>query len=77
MTKVINKVVEELTSEFAEVRKLTDDLFKTLSIEDAINFTFLYKLLLVYIIDIIAFIVCYLGEQFRRVNFFLLIVKIS
>ena len=36
MTKVINKVVEGLTSEFTEVRKLTDDLFKTLSIEDAV-----------------------------------------
>ena len=36
MTKVINKVVEDLTSEFTEVRKLTDDLFKTLSIEDAV-----------------------------------------
>jgi hypothetical protein len=36
MTKVINKVVEDLISEFTEVRKLTDDLFKTLSIEDAV-----------------------------------------
>src|SRR4051812_8478655 len=37
MTKVINKVVvEDLISEFTEVRKLTDDLFKTLRIEDAV-----------------------------------------
>ena len=36
MTKVINKQVEDLMEEFTEVRKLTDDLFKTLSIEDAV-----------------------------------------
>lgn len=36
MTKVINKQVEDLIEEFTEVRKLTDDLFKTLSIEDAV-----------------------------------------
>jgi hypothetical protein len=36
MTKVINKQVEDLIAEFTEVRKLTDNLFKTLSIEDAV-----------------------------------------
>ena len=36
MTKVIDKQVQDLISEFIEVRKLTDDLFKTLSSEDAV-----------------------------------------
>ena len=36
MTKVIDKQLEDLIVEFTEVRKLTNDLFKTLSIEDAV-----------------------------------------
>ncbi len=36
MTKVIAKQIEDLIVEFTKVRKLTDDLFKTLSIEDAV-----------------------------------------
>ena len=36
MTKVTDKQIEDLIGEFTEVRKLTDDLFKTLSNEDAV-----------------------------------------
>ncbi len=36
MTKVITEGISSLISEFGDVRKLTDNLFKSLKIEDAV-----------------------------------------